>query len=78
LTPKGWFQNGERQTQLAHQSPTAQTLVVGTEVVEKARDKGELEQRLKTFTGRPNLQVIAVRKLGGPDGNTTGYEIDIR
>ena len=78
LTPKGWFQNGERQTQLAHQSPTAQTLLVGSEVVEKARDKGELEQRLKTFTGRADLQVVGVHKIAGPDGKTTGYEIDIR
>ncbi|MEP6741799.1 MAG: hypothetical protein ABJB61_04815 [bacterium] len=78
LTPKSWFENGERRAGLAHQNPTAQTLVVGTEVVEKAKDRGELEERLRAFTGRPDLQVLDVHKVTAPDGRTTGYEIDIR
>jgi len=63
---------------VAHQSPTASTLVVGAEVVEKAQDTAQLEQRLRAFAGRSDLQVLGVRKLTGPDGKTTGYEIDIR
>jgi hypothetical protein len=78
LTPKSWFENGERRAGLAHQSPTASTLVVGAEVVEKAQDRGQLEQRLRAFTGRSDLQVLDVHKVTGPDGRTTGYEIDIR
>ena len=78
LTPKSWFQNGERGGGLAHQSPTASTLVVGAEVVEKAQDRGQLEQRLRAFTGRTDLQVLDVHKVVGQDGRTTGYEIDIR
>jgi hypothetical protein len=78
LTPKSWFQNGERAGVRAHQNSTASTLVVGTEVVEKAQDKGELEQRLRTFTGRSDLQVLGIHKVVGRDGRTTGYEIDIR
>jgi hypothetical protein len=78
LTPKSWFESGERQAAMTHQSPTPSTLVVGAEVVEKAEDKGELEQRLRTFTGRSDLQVLGVHKVVGPDGRTTGYEIDIR
>jgi hypothetical protein len=53
-------------------------LLVGAEVVEKAKDTPQLEQRLRTFTGRSDLQVLGVRKVTGPDGNITGYEIDIR
>jgi hypothetical protein len=78
LTPKSWFENGERRAGLAHQSPTASTLVVGAEVVEKAQDRGQLEQRLRAFTGRSDLQVLDVHKVTGPDGRTPGYEIDIR
>ena len=78
LTPKSWFENGERHGALAHQSPTASTLVVGTEVVENAKDTGQLEQRLRAFTGRSDLRVLGVHKVVGPNGRTTGYEIDIR
>jgi hypothetical protein len=78
LTPKSWFESSERQTAMAHQSPSASTLLVGAEVVEKAKDSAQLEQRLRAFTGRSDLQVLGIRKVTGPDGNTTGYEIDIR
>lgn len=63
---------------MGHQSPTASTLVVGAEVVEKAQDRAQLEQRLRTLTGRKDLQVLGLRKVTAPDGKTTGYEIDIR
>lgn len=78
LTPKSWFETGERRTVMAHQSPSASTLLVGAEVVEKAQDTPHLEQRLRAFTGRSDLQVLGVRKVISPDGKTTGYEIDIR
>jgi hypothetical protein len=78
LTPKSWFEGGERRAAMAHQSPTACTLVVGAEVIEKAQDRGQLEQRLRAFTGRSDLQVLDVHKVTGPDGRTTEYEIDIR
>ncbi|HBB88984.1 MAG TPA: hypothetical protein DC047_15370 [Blastocatellia bacterium] len=78
LTPKSWFESGERRTAMAHQTPSASTLLVGAEVVEKAQDTPQLEQRLRAFTGRSDLQVLGVRKVTGPDGKTTGYEIDIR
>ena len=63
---------------MAHQTPSASTLLVGAEVVEKAQDTPQLEQRLRAFTGRSDLQVLGVRKVTGSDGKTTGYEIDIR
>ncbi|MEP6719475.1 MAG: hypothetical protein ABJB21_10040 [bacterium] len=78
LTPKSWFENGERAGGRAHQSPSASSLVVGTEVVEKAQDKDELQERLRAFTGRSDLQVLGIHKVVGQDGKTTGYKIDIR
>src|SRR5256885_12969366 len=63
LTPKSWFENGERRAALAHQSPPASTLLVDAEVIEKPRERGQLEQRLRAFTGRTNLQVLDVHQV---------------
>src|SRR6266576_5578016 len=68
LTPKSWFESGERRSLLAHQRPSASTLLVGAEGVEKAEDKAQLEQLLRTLTGRRELQVLGLRKVTSPDG----------
>ena len=78
LTPKSWFDGSERRVALAHQSPAASTMLVSTEVVEKAQDRRQLEERLRAFTGRTDLQVLEVHKVVDKDGHTTGYQIDIR
>jgi hypothetical protein len=78
LTPKSWFENSERRGLPAHQRSTASTVLVGPEVVENAKDRGQLEQRLREFTGRPDARVLEVRKVVNRDGKTTGYEVDIR
>src|ERR1051325_5919205 len=78
LTPKSWFDGSERRVALAHQSPAASTMLVSTEVVEKAQDRRQLEDRLQAFTGRADLQVLDVHKVVDADGHITGYQIDIR
>lgn len=78
LTPKGWWEKGERLGAAAHQSPTAQTLLVSPELVDNAQDRAQIEQRLRTLTGRADVQVVDVRKLVGPDGKTRAVEVDIR
>ena len=78
LTPKSWFDNGERTTRFLHQNPPAAKLLLTPQVVEGAGDKDKLEQRLRSFTGRPNLKVQSVQKLTDAEGKTTGYEVDIR
>ena len=61
-----------------HQTHTATILVVDAQVIENAADKGELERRIRTLTGRQDLQVLNVRKLTDEQGKTRGYEVDIR
>lgn len=78
LTPKSWFSNGERWGTRMHQSPAASTVVVGAEVVEKARDRSHLQERLRTLMGRQDLQILDVHKRVSPDGTIAGYEIDIK
>jgi hypothetical protein len=78
LTPKSWFENGERRAFPAHQNPIASTVLVGAELVGNADDKGHIEQVMRTITNRPNVQVLEVRKVVGSDGKTRAYEVDIR
>jgi hypothetical protein len=78
LTPKSWFENSERRGYLAHQNPTASTVLISSELIENAEDKGKVEQVVRSFTGRNDVQVVNVRKVLDKDGKTRGYEVDIR
>jgi hypothetical protein len=77
LTPKGWFQNSERAKQPGHQSPIA-TIVLAPEVVANESDKVQIAERVKTMTGREQVEVLAVRKVVASDGSTRAFEVDIR
>jgi hypothetical protein len=78
LTPKSWWENGERRMGFAHQSPVVSILLVDTQTVENAEDRSQLQLRLRTMTGRSDLQVLGVRKVTATDGTVRGYEVDIR
>jgi hypothetical protein len=78
LTPKTWFENGERRRFLAHQNPTVSTVLVGPELIENADDTPQVTQAIRSFTGRNDVQVLKVRRVVGDDGKTRGYEVDIR
>ena len=78
LTPKSWFSNGELVQSMVHPSPVQRTLVLSPEVVGNEEDKHRIEQQVKTLTGRTDAEVLAVRKIPGPDGKTLSFEVDIR
>jgi len=78
LTPKSWFENSERRGAFEHQSPTASTVLISPELIENAQDKGQVEQVVRTFTGRNEVQVLNIRKVVDKDGKARGYEVDIR
>jgi hypothetical protein len=78
LTPQKWFSNGERPQVKAHQSPVAATVVLSPEVVVNESDTGQIEQRVRALTGRSKVEVVAVRKMIGPDGRTVSFEVDIK
>jgi hypothetical protein len=78
LTPKSWFENGERRRSSLHQNPAASTVLVGPELVGNARDRSGVEQVVRTITGRPDVEVLNVRPVVDKDGKTRGYEVDIR
>lgn len=78
LTPKSWFQNGERRGSWAHQNPAVSTVLVGPELVDNTKDRSQLEQLVRTSTKRPEAQIVEVRAVVDKDGKTRGYEVDIR
>lgn len=51
---------------------------MGVDVVANEADRTELQQRVRTLTGRPDAEVIGVRKVVNKEGKVTGYEVDIR
>ena len=77
LTPKTWFTNGERQLTGMHQRPVS-TLFVNAELIENVKDRSEMVQRVRSISGRPDAEVIEVRKSFDEQGKARGYEVDIR
>lgn len=78
LTPKSWFLSGERAQNTMHPSPIAKTLVLSPEVVGSEADKGRIEEQVKALTGRPDAEVVAVRKVLDSSGRIRSFEVDIR
>jgi hypothetical protein len=78
LTPKSWFENSELRRSAAHQSLAVTTVLVGPELIENAQDRGQVEQVVRTLTGRQDVQVLKVRPVVDKNGKTRGYEVDIR
>ena len=78
LTPKSWFSSGERAQSMVHQSPVQRTVVLSPEVVGNEEDKDRIEQQVKALTGLAEVEVLAVRKIPGPDGKPLSFEVDIR
>jgi hypothetical protein len=78
LTPKSWFENSERRGYLAHQRSAVSTVLVSPELIEHAEDNAQIEQAVRTLTGRNEIQVLSVRKTVDKDGKTRAYEVDIR
>jgi len=78
LTPKSWFLSGERAQNIVHQSRVAATLVLSPEVIVSEEDKAQIAERVKTLTGRTNVEVLAVRRVRDAGGKTLSFEVDIR
>ena len=77
LTPAKWFSNKPGQGN-EHQSRIAETLVLGPQDVLNEEDKSQIEQLIRSRTGRTDFKVVAVQKVVGPDGQTVGFKVDIK
>ena len=74
LTPKSLFPVGERPDAKLHQ----RTLLLTPESITNEQDRVQIRQRVKALTGESNVEVLAVRKVVGSQGQTLGFEVDIR
>jgi hypothetical protein len=77
LTPKSWFDNGERPSAVPHQSPV-QRVVLAAEVIASESDTEKIEQQVRAITGRGDARIVGVRKLLNDDGKVVGFEVDIQ
>jgi hypothetical protein len=77
LTPKSWFANSERRQSTLHPRPTS-TVLLDSEVIENDGDRTKIEHRVRTLTGRTDVEVVDVRKVTDQEGKVRGYEVDIR
>ena len=78
LTPKEWFASGERLQNKVHQSPVTTTVFLTPEVVGNEGDRGQIEEGVKTLTGRSKFEVVDIRTIRYPDGRVRSFEVDIR
>lgn len=78
MTPKGWLGYSERPGASTHQNPSAETVVLTPEVVTDEVDNAEIQQRVRTISGRPNAEVLGVRKVVDEQGRFLRFEVDIR
>lgn len=63
---------------MVHPSPIAKTLVLTPEVIGNEVDKGKIEEHIKALTGRPDVEVVTVRKVLDSSGKIRSFEVDIR
>ena len=78
LTPKSWFTGSERHLLSKHQNPIPAMVLVEADVVENEGDTVKMRDHIRRLSGRTDAEVLAVRKVVGKDGKTTGYQVDIR
>lgn len=78
LTPKGWFRDNDAQHALTNRNRPISTVLIGPEVVVNQDDRVQFEHRVRILTGRPDAEVVEVRKRTDPEGKILGYEVDIR
>ncbi|MBD0369409.1 MAG: hypothetical protein ICV60_01040 [Pyrinomonadaceae bacterium] len=79
LTPQSWFRTGELRQVEAHPTPSARTYLL-VEPSEKGVqiDRAELERRVRSATGRPEVTVTGWQPRRDEQGRVVAYEVDIR
>jgi hypothetical protein len=77
LTPKSWFEGSQRQPNHVHRNP-ATTLLLGPEVIKNESDTVSLQHHVRLLSGRTDAEIVAVRRVLDKNGNTLGYQVDIR
>ena len=79
LTPKGWFESGERAHWAKHQkASTAVTrLLIEPDKVSMKSGTPDLERRVQELTGRADARIKEARPVKNDAGQIVAYEVDI-
>ena len=88
LTPKGWFDTGtalksrtgsEPARGTEHQKPVASKVILTvTDNFPAQMAHNEIENRVRTLTGRAETQVLSAEPKRDGSGKIVAYEVDIR
>ena len=88
LTPQSWFDTGTPMKNLAggeptrgqeHQNPVASKVILSvSDNFSSLLPRNEIENRVRTLTGRPDTQVLDARERRDASGKIVAYEVDIR
>jgi hypothetical protein len=77
LTPKSWFQYSELRTSNGHPSGLMR-FYIPVDGTDNSLDRGEIEQRVRALTGRPDAKVTNVDPKKDAQGRTVAVEVDIQ
>lgn len=88
LTPQGWFDTGsalkshligEPARGGEHQKPVASKVILAVADNSPAQmAQNEIESRVRTLTGRTDIQVVSAEPRRDGSGKIVAYEVDIR
>jgi len=88
LTPQSWFDvgsamknwsNGEPTPVAGHQNPVASKIILAaTDNSPAQMTQSEIENRVRTLTGRNDTQILRVEPKLDQSGKIVAYEVDIR
>lgn len=75
---KNWS-GGEPASVGKHQKPAASTIILEVPEGSPAQiAQNDIEKRVRTITGRNDVEVLAVKQKVDGAGNVVAYEVDIR
>ena len=88
LTPQSWFDtgaamrnwsHGEPAQGAEHQKPFASKVILSVaDNLPAQMAQSEIENRVRTITGRNEIEVLSVRPMADESGKIVAYEVDIR
>jgi hypothetical protein len=88
LTPQSWFDtgaamrnwsHGEPAPAPEHQKPVASKIILpATDNLPAQMAQSEIENRVRTITGRTEVEILSVRQRVDESGKIVAYEVDIR
>lgn len=71
--------SGEPAIGQEHQKPVASRVILSiSDDFSPSLPRNEIENRVRSLTGRPDTQILDVRERTGAGGKIVAYEVDIR